>query len=226
MALSSEFDALMAELDRLEKCAKNPDPLTKKAYKENPGERDRILKEIAAVRTEIKANTAVAFIGKLNATGSGLVKGVPWLGYVVGPGTAWSLETLKEVSQAAMNEIRKRVTCEGDLKIDASVGPAHLTAVKCGGPVGTWDLHLVADVAGSHVDETYPITLDENFTGPFGNTGTAVGPGGGVDILGAGTATYRAPGRDSTSGTLTLSGRGSVPVTVGKFCENGQPPGG
>jgi hypothetical protein len=86
-------------------------------------------------------------------------------------------------------------------------------------------MHVVADVAGSHSDETITFTLAEDLTGPASASGFAVGPGGGANTGNAAVATL-VLSEDGLSGTLTISPGGSVPVTGGTFCKNGQPPGG
>jgi hypothetical protein len=220
MAMGIELQELLNELDALEECAKKPtNPLTKKTYKENPGDRDRLLKEIASTRAELQGNTAAGVIGTINSAASGLIQGAPaWLGYVIGPGTSWAVETLKQVSQERMNEIRKGVVpCEYDLKIDGTAGtpPAHLTALKCGGPVGTWDVAYEQPAANSSGNIT--VTIGKGGAGTWQAAGTA----GGRDSGNGGTVQLTmAP--HGKSGTLTFSVLGSVAVTGGDFCAKGK----
>jgi len=214
---------LMAELDALEECAKNPTKtLTKKAYKENPGERDRILKQIADARAEIKGNSAANVIGAVNSAGSGLIKGVPWLGYVIGPGTAWAKETMDKINREHVDDIKKSVVpCEYDLKIDGTAGtpPAHLTSLKCGGPVGTWDIayEQPGAISAGHIS----VTIAKDGSGTWQAAGTASGR----DSGNGGTVALKMSG-DGKSGTLTFSLLGSVAVTGGEFCAKGKAPGG
>ena len=162
LKLKSDFDALMAELDALEKCAKNPtNPLTKKEYKNNPSERDRVLKEIEGVRAELRGNTAAMFIGTVNKEGAGLIKSAKWLGYVIGPGTAWALQNFRDVAQDRMNEIRKGVVpCTRDYKIEkASPDGYALKGTKCESLDGEWVLRGVLDSSGVHSEVVYTITI-------------------------------------------------------------------
>ena len=225
-ALKNELDARVAELDALEQCAKNPtDPLTKKTYASNPSEQNRVLKEIAATRAELKGNSAVAFVATLNKEAAGTIKAAPWLLYIVGPGTAWALDNFRQVAQDRMNELRKGVVpCAVDLKIDNS----GVTSVKCGGPVGAWVVDFEARLGGEAVvgSATATFTLAAGtLSGPYEFNGSAQ-TGIGIGTFGeTGTVTYTASA-DGASGTLAFSERGSYPVTIGTFCANGVPTGG
>lgn len=123
--IGAELDTVLAELSKLEDCAKNPtNPLTQKQYQEDPTARDRVLQQIAEARAEMIANTVVMELGVLNGYVAGF--GPKWLGYVIGPGTAWSQATLKELNQQRLEEIKRAVT-----KCDC--GPA---GVSGGGSTG------------------------------------------------------------------------------------------
>lgn len=223
LAMGLDLQELLDELKALEDCAKHPTKkLTRKAYKENPGDQQRLLDEIAGVRSELQGNTAAGVIGTINSAASGLIQGAPgWLGYVIGPGTSWALENFKQVAQDRMNEIRKGVVpCQYDLKIDGTAGtpPAHVTALKCGGPVGTWDVAYEQPAAQSsgHIS----VTIAKDGSGQWQATGTA----GGKATGNGGTVTLKMSA-DGKSGTLTFSLLGSVAVTGGEFCAKGAPGG-
>jgi hypothetical protein len=134
--------------------------------------------------------------------------------------------TLKSVSKRGIGLANLEYTTEGDLKIDAAIGPAHLTTVKCGGPVGAWDLAETISQGPVSGSEHFTFTLPKGtLTAPMQAAGDAQAPGAPTDTGNAGTATY-VESPDGTSGTLTISPGGSVPVTIGTFCTNGVPTGG
>lgn len=127
MAMSEEHDAYMAKLDALEECVRNPtNEVTKETYRTNPAEQQRVLDAIDGARTEIKSNIAVIYLGMLNSVASGIVsKAAPWLGWLVGPGTAWSKETLRQMNDLLIDEATKMVVpCdeEWDLEMTMTYG--------------------------------------------------------------------------------------------------------
>lgn len=226
LALGDELDALKSQIDALEECAKNPtNPLTKKNNTENPADLERILKQIDATRAEVTGNTAVSFLGLLNKTAAGAIKGVPWLGYVIGPGTSWSRDTMRRVNQELIKDLTKAIpSCANDLKIDANLeGLWHLTAIKCDGPAGKWEIDgVVIGGNGLSGEEDITVTLaGASLAGPWASTGIVRTPGGARAFNESGTATYTAAS-EKKSGRLDFS-PGSVPVTAGKFCKEAAP---
>jgi hypothetical protein len=140
------------------------------------------------------------------------------------PGTG-SVE-LKSVSRRGIGIANLEYTTEGDLKIEAGIGPAVLKTVKCGGPVGAWDIAETISVGPVSGTEHFTFTLtQESLTGPVVAAGDAMAPGAATDTGNRGTATY-VEAADGKSGTLTITPGGSVPVTIGLFCTNGVPPPG
>lgn len=229
LALGDELDSLKSQIDALEECAKNPtNPITKKNNADNPAELERILKQIEATRAEVTGNTAVGFLGLLNKTAAGAIKGVPWLGYVIGAGTTWSRDTMKRVNQELINDLTNAIpSCANDLKIDAVLeGLWHLTAIKCDGPVGKWEIDgVVVGGGGVSGEEDIVVTLaGASLSGPWASNGVVRAPGGSRPFNESGTATYTAAS-DKKSGRLDFS-PGSVPVTAGKFCKGAAPAGG
>lgn len=115
--LGDKLDEQLAELDKLAECAMNPtNPLTIKQYAQDPGAKARILQQIQDARNELIANTIVMQLGALNGFAAGF--GPKWLGYAIGPGTAWSKATLEDLNKQRLDEIRRAVTkceCEGGL---------------------------------------------------------------------------------------------------------------
>lgn len=225
MALSAEVEELMRRIDALEKCVKSPtNPLTKKAYKRDPAEQDRLLAQIAATREQVTQNAAVGFVGMLNKAASAPIKGAPWLGYVVGAGTAWSKETLHQVNQGLVDDLTKSIVpCTLDYKIDAEAYGQRWTATKCGGVAGQWDVSITSDVQyptqGSFTFESEPeeggtvnaqtALIDfeqriiegrysESFSVTFHAGGAGVAPSFGID--------------EELGGAV-------IPVMVGDFCE-------
>lgn len=113
----------LAELDRLLECAKNPtNPLTIKAYQEDPGARDRVIEQIQETRNDIIANTIALELGVVNGFVAGF--GPKWLGYAIGPGTAWSKATLEDLIQERIDEIKRAVPkCECVLVTESIIEP-------------------------------------------------------------------------------------------------------
>lgn len=158
LSASDEYKALEHEVDALEECARNPtNPVTTRAYRDDPTYRDQILGQVAAVREELKANTAVSYLSHMIKTGSSLIPEVPWVGYVVGPGTAWSKAALADLNRKLIDDLRKNITpCEKDFRIDKTVSRGELsvtytiryTAVKCGGIAGTWEIDSAGTLTG------------------------------------------------------------------------------
>jgi hypothetical protein len=122
--------------------------------------------------------------------------------------------TLRSTSRRGIGTAKLHYTAGGDLKIDTAQGPAHFTAVKCGGPVGAWSLHVVADFGPVKSDETVGFTLDEDLKGPAGAGGVAFGPPGAANTEASGLAIY-----DPVAKSLTIPGWGSLPVAEGDFCK-------
>jgi len=230
LAMGIDLNALLNELKALEECAKDPtNPLTKKAYDENPGAQDKLLKEIAGVRAELEGNTAAGVIGSINNFAAGFIEGGPsWLGHVMGPGHAWALDNFKKVAQDRMNEIRKGVPpCAKDLKVYAVLeGLWQLSGIKCGGAAGKWEIDgvLVGAPGGSGSEHITMTISGKSLSGPWSSTGSLTAAGKTIQINESGTATLTLSD-DRTSGTLDFA-PGSVPVTGGDFCKEVGPAGG
>jgi hypothetical protein len=112
LLLGEALDGQLAELEQLLECALHPtNPLTIKLYAQDPAAKDRIVKQIQDARNELVANTIVMQLGVLNSFAAGF--GPKWLGYAIGPGTAWSKATLEDLNRQLLAEVRKAVTkCE------------------------------------------------------------------------------------------------------------------
>ncbi|MGZ8475378.1 MAG: hypothetical protein ACXWWQ_04020, partial [Candidatus Limnocylindria bacterium] len=122
LGTSAEYLEVVRQLDELEDCARNPtNPITKRAYRDDPGYRQRILDQVAETRAEVKANAAVLYLSHLIKTGSSLIRNVPALGFIVGPGTAWSKAALNEVTAKLIDDLAKNITkCGQDYRIDST----------------------------------------------------------------------------------------------------------
>lgn len=164
IAMEAEFSELDSQLDKLQDCVENPtNPVTKNAYRDDPGLRQRLLDQVAATRSEVKANTAVMFLGLLNSVGAGLTK-VPWLGWVMGPGTAWSKATLQDMNARLIKDLKKNiVSCDG-FKLDFTardmslrtlgIGTDHTADIVghvsgCPGESGQWIIDGTAQMTNS-----------------------------------------------------------------------------
>lgn len=192
-ALGDALDAQLAELEKLEECAKNPtNPLTIKQYEQEPGTRDRILKEIQAARDELIANTIVLQLGVLNAFAAGF--GPKWLGYAIGPGTAWSKETLEQVNRERLGEIERGVTkCECVLVTESLVDPLTWRGVRRDPRDDEWLIQGESNAAGYVETWLYRAVIDPDTK--------------------QGTYKYEALG-SIASGTLTKNGAGAASVTI------------
>jgi hypothetical protein len=104
----------MNQLDALEDCAKHPtNPVTQKAYQDNPAYRDQTVAGIEGARSVVEQVTAVRFLALENAVASGFVGG-PFAG-ALGTLTAWNDKTLQYVANQQISDIAKSVTkCEAE----------------------------------------------------------------------------------------------------------------
>ncbi len=108
--MSGEYQDMVAELNELQASAENPtNPLTRKAYEEDPSVKQRILDEIADARAELKGDTAVLYLNKLASVGLGLA-GSPLLSIAVSPVADWTSKTLTQLMKDRVKDIRKMVT--------------------------------------------------------------------------------------------------------------------
>jgi hypothetical protein len=97
---------LTEELNEIEELAREPtNPLTEKAYEEDPGLKQAILDEIADVRSELQWNTAAQFMNKELVGIGGYLSTVviknPLLGVGMSGVGEWNSKTLKQVHQGA-----------------------------------------------------------------------------------------------------------------------------
>jgi len=111
--LSKRYRKLMERIDAAEACAKNPtNPLTVKAYADDPGTRDRLVGQVDQARLDLKTNAAATYIGMLNEGLADLSKQA-WLGIVVGAGDAWASKTLDALNERSVSDLEASITkCE------------------------------------------------------------------------------------------------------------------
>jgi len=107
-----EYKELMKELDELLEAAENPtNNLTKDAYAKDPGLKDRIIYDIANVRSEVMQAFAVQYTNSVVGGAAGLIKVVgPLVSIAIAPLTSYTSNALKEFVQERMRAIRNQVT--------------------------------------------------------------------------------------------------------------------
>jgi hypothetical protein len=115
--ITKEWTDLAGKFDELQKCAENPaNPLTKKMYQEQPGEKDKILQAITLATADMTENIIVEYIGALNNAAASA--GPKWLGWLVGPVTKWATENLNDVNKQLLADITHQITkCVPGFKI-------------------------------------------------------------------------------------------------------------
>jgi hypothetical protein len=108
---SQEHGNWMQQLDAMENCAKNPtNPLTQKAYQEDPGYRDKVLSGIQDARSEVQQMTAVRFLNQEASVATGLVDAP--IGQLTGKVSDWNENVLKDLSNQQVQDIGKSVNCQ------------------------------------------------------------------------------------------------------------------
>jgi hypothetical protein len=105
---SQEHQEWMDQLDALADCVQHPtNPLTKKAYSENPAYRDQQQQGIDDARSDVKQFTGMRYANLLTSVASDLVEGP--LGVLTAPLASYSEETLKGLSESRVEEARRSV---------------------------------------------------------------------------------------------------------------------
>ncbi len=161
--LNAALDALLAELDALRKCAENPtNELTKKLYQEDPGEKDRILGEIAAARVDLIANTMVMELGVANELLADF--GPKWLGWAIGPGTAWSKSTLQDLNSQRMDALRRGIPKCDDECAGGSGGSSGGTGGSSGGGSSSGGSSSGGSSSGGGASCEFPVTISGTAT--------------------------------------------------------------
>ena len=173
--MSVEYKEMMGQLDELQAEAENPtNPLTQKAYAEDPGVKQGIMDEIASARSELQWDTAVAYLNLELSVALGLF-GSPVLSIAASPITTWNAETIKKLMRERIGNIRKMITngifnpspTPTDSRDSDVIVPTENPDRTL--PPGTW----LASYYGTQVDETDTYTFTLNDSGAFTFT---VGP--------------------------------------------------
>jgi hypothetical protein len=200
--IASKLNDQLAAIDRIEECAKDPtNPLTIKEFAENPAARDRILDHIAQARRELIANTLVMELGVANGYAAGF--GPKWLGYAIGPGTAWSRAILEKLNQRELDTIRNEAPkCECPLVTEGVTPPMTWRAEHRANPDNEWLVRGKTSSGG--LDETwmYRAIID-----PATNEGTYKYES--IGSLASGTYTKNG----TADATLTIQPDGSAITT-------------
>ncbi len=108
--LNDSVTTALEKLKALRKCAENPtNPLTKKAYGDNPQEQQSVLDDLTRIENDIRDNAMVLFSSLLTDTGSSLIKTAPWLGFVTGPANDYVKGTLQDLMNDYLRQAEQRV---------------------------------------------------------------------------------------------------------------------
>ena len=225
---SGEYQDMVAELDSLEASARNPiNPLTQKAYAEDPGLKQSILDEIAGARSDLKSSQAALYLNTEISVGSGLL-GLPALSVAMAPLTSWNSKTLKQVMRDRVRDIRNMVTTgTGSLKpkpgsggTEDTGGAGYIKEEEGGLEVkpGTWGAAYEAvrteiyTLAGGAITDTYTDKGTMTFT---------VMADGSVEGIGRGHLVFHAvvPGADGESYS---DGESGYSFSVGGYVMDGK----
>ncbi|AKC86971.1 hypothetical protein [Pseudoxanthomonas suwonensis] len=122
--LSDKTPKMLDELDRLRACAENPtNPLTRRFYEQNPGEKDRILDLIDGAKAHIVGNAVGSASGTLgnliSSAGKGAVKIV---GVALGPLVDKAQADIDGLNRTTLQELRNRVPSCGGRSFHFSCG--------------------------------------------------------------------------------------------------------
>lgn len=97
------------ELAELKDCVENPtNPLTKKAFDENPAYKDQTLNNLADAHTDVTAATAMRFLNLETSVATDLAEGP--LGAMTAPVSSYNDEALKGIAENRINEAKKGIT--------------------------------------------------------------------------------------------------------------------
>ncbi|MGB8473250.1 MAG: hypothetical protein WCE61_04070 [Candidatus Acidiferrum sp.] len=97
------------ELDELQDCAENPtNPLTKKAFDQDPAYRDQVVHGVTQARGDVTGFTAMRFLN-LGVSAATALSEAP-LGPITGPISSWTDETLKQLAEQRITDAQKNVT--------------------------------------------------------------------------------------------------------------------
>lgn len=180
-----------AQLDALEKCAKNPTAgVTQQEYKKNPAAQQKALQAIAQARLEIRASTAVLFTSLIADVGSALVQEAPWLGFIVSPAVNYT----KDSQMAAIASYVENAA--------ADVVPCAPKAYKLSGKIPSVPAGIVVTGTVCSLEREFVATMDGDYIGRLTFT-PAGAAGGSVKFRGkVGNATINVSGHGDYSVSL------------------------
>lgn len=211
LAMGDEHDAYMKRLGEFENCVRNPtNPITRETYRTHPEQQQQALNAIAGVRSEIKANIAVIYLGMMTSTASGsnyATEFVPWVGWLAGPATKWSKETLRQMNDALMDEVQKLVTpCEEEWDFVMTMG--YGSGNERLGVVWTGTFQIAAPLTGQPQTAERPITGAGTVSGEFHTSKCSI-----PTNLSGGTQVKTGDFAYSATAEFVMQGNGAVEVT-------------
>lgn len=97
------------EFNELQDCVENPtNPLTQKAYNENPAYKEQTLNNLAEAHSDVTQATAMRFLNLATSVATDFVDGP--LGAVTAPVSSYNDDALKGIAENRINDIKKSVT--------------------------------------------------------------------------------------------------------------------
>ena len=188
----------MRELATIRKCAENPtNPLTQKAYRDNPQEQRNVLDQLTEIEIDIKTNAAVMFTTMLADTAGGLVKQAPRLGFITAPANSYVQETLTSLVKSRLTEARQRASCT-PVEYAASGGGG----VSVSGAVDDLEKPFTLQGVGAGFTVVFSFTPSSATAGSLSYSGS----GGGAGLEGSGTYTISQSGNDTLALNYTTGG--------------------
>jgi len=96
------------ELAELSECAENPtNPLTQKAYNEDPGAKEQALNSVASSHADVTQASFMRFLNLATSVATDLVDGP--LGAITAPVSSYNDEALKGIAEDRINDAKKSV---------------------------------------------------------------------------------------------------------------------
>lgn len=204
----------LAQVDALKQCARKPtNPLTRSQYEQDPQEQQKVIDALAEIEDDIAGSAMVLFTQLLTDTGSSLVSGAPWLGFLTSPATNYVKETLQASIQERLREAQQRVV---PCRSGSYTIKGRLPSVPSG-----------ITLTGKACSLTEPFTLraDGDIVGPVkfrpnretGGTWAFKGKVGNADLTVLGSGAYRITlAADASTGTLDFDFELTIKIpTVG-----------
>ncbi len=120
-----EHVAWLDELAELQDCAENPtNPLTQKAFDQDPKYRDQVVNGVNQARADVTAMTGMRFLNLATSVATDLVEGP--LGAITSPISSFNDESLKELAENRVKEAGKGIVpCHNQ-----PIKPGHFRPLK------------------------------------------------------------------------------------------------